>query len=253
MTMTGVTLSPAMQKALAKGHNESGAVTSNWDIPTLAGAGALRSNMTDMLKFLDANVGPPKNALERAMRDAQKPRAPAGAGMQIGLNWLTSKSKGGVEYVWHNGGTGGYRSFLGFDPKRGVGVVVLANRSISADDIGAHLLDPASPLTPKPTPKAERVAIDLPVEKLAKLAGVYQLNAMPDFKISVTLENGALFAQATAQPKAPVFPESETKVFYRVVDAQLEFLSDSKGAVAGLVLHQMGVQQPFTRISQAPQ
>jgi D-alanyl-D-alanine-carboxypeptidase/D-alanyl-D-alanine-endopeptidase len=97
MTMTGIALSPAMQKALAKGHDQSGQVTANWDIPTLAGAGALRSNMTDMLKFLDANVGPPKNDLERAMRDAQKPRAPAGPGMQIGLNWITTKTGNGVD------------------------------------------------------------------------------------------------------------------------------------------------------------
>jgi D-alanyl-D-alanine-carboxypeptidase/D-alanyl-D-alanine-endopeptidase len=253
MTMTGITLSPAMQKALAKGHDESGAVTANWDLPTLAGAGALRSNMTDMLKFLDANVGPPKTPLERAMRDAQKPRAPMRPGTQIGLNWITTKASSGVEYIWHNGGTGGYRTFIGFDPARGVGVVVLSNRSISADDIGVHLLDPASPLTPKPAPPPARVAIDLPAAAMARFVGVYALNSMPDFKVTVTLENGALFAQATGQGKAPVFPESESTVFFRVVDAQLEFTKDAKGDVTGLVLHQMGAKQPFTRIGQAPQ
>lgn len=253
MTMTGVALSPAMQKALAKGHDESGAVTANWDLPTLAGAGALRSNMIDMLKFLDANIGPPKTALERAMREAQKPRAPMGPGAQVGLNWITTKTKSGAEFVWHNGGTGGYRTFIGFDPLRSIGVVVLSNRSVSADDIGIHLLDPATPLTPKPAPPVQRVAIDLPASTMSKFVGVYALNTMPDFKVTVTLENGALFAQATGQGKAPVFPESETKVFFRIVDAQLEFTSDADGAITGLVLHQMGAKQPFTRTSQAPQ
>lgn len=253
MTMTGVALSPAMQKALAKGHDESGAVTSNWDLPTLAGAGALRSNMTDMLKFLDANVGPPKNDLERAMREAHKPRAPVRPNTRIGFNWFTSKTGSDVEYVWHNGGTGGYRSFLGFDPKREVGVVVLSNRSIGADDIGVHLLDPTTPLTPKPAPPAERVAIELSAEKLSAFVGVYQLDAMPDFKLTVTQENGGLFAQATGQGKAAIFPESANKFFYRVVDAQLEFANDASGAVTGVVLHQLGARQPFTRISQAPQ
>ncbi|HEX5007149.1 MAG TPA: serine hydrolase domain-containing protein [Hyphomonadaceae bacterium] len=176
MTMTGIALTPAMKKALAKGHDPAGGVTANWDLPTLAGAGALRSNMTDMLKFLDANVGPPKDDLERAMRDAQKPRAPAGPNMQIGLNWLTTKTRSGVEYVWHNGGTGGYRSFIGFDPARQVGVVVLSNQAISADDIGAHLLDPTLPLTPKPAPPVERAAITLPTDALAKFVGVYALD-----------------------------------------------------------------------------
>jgi serine-type D-Ala-D-Ala carboxypeptidase/endopeptidase len=253
MTMTGVTLSPAMNHALAKGHDESGAVTANWDLPALAGAGALRSNMADMLKFLDANIGPPKNALERAMREAQKVRAPAGPGMQIGLNWLHAKTASGVEYVWHNGGTGGYRSFIGFDPERGVGVVVLSNRTISADDIGVHLLDPKSPLTTKPVPPPQRAAITLAPGQMAKFVGTYALNSMPDFKIAVTLENGALFAQATQQPKFPVFAESWTKLFLRVVDAQLEFTDEKDGAFTGLILHQNGLSQPFTKTNQAPQ
>ena len=69
----------------------------------------------------------------------------------------------------------------------------------------------------------------------------------------MTLESGALFAQATGQPKFPVFPESETMAFLRVIDAQLELTSDAKGAVTGLVLHQMGARQPFTKVNQAPQ
>ncbi len=50
----------------------------------------------------------------------------------------------GRDVVWHNGGTGGYRSFIGFDPKTRVGVVVLSNAGTNAgvDDIGRHLIDP---------------------------------------------------------------------------------------------------------------
>ena len=66
-----------VKAALAKGHDPSGALAANWDLDVLAGAGALRSNMTDMLKFLDANVGPPKDDLERAMRLAQQPSSKA--------------------------------------------------------------------------------------------------------------------------------------------------------------------------------
>ena len=248
MTMSGIALTPAMRQALAKGHDPSGAVTANWELPTFAGAGALRSNMTDMLKFLDANVGPPKNNLERAMRDAQKPRAPAGPGMQIGLNWITTKSRSGVEYVWHNGGTGGYRTFIGFDPARQVGVVVLSNRSVSADDIGVHLLDPQSQLTPKPAPAVERIAIDLPADAMAKYAGVYALDAAPAFRLTVTLENGGLQVQVTGQGKAPVYPESPNKFFYKVVDAQLTFAEAANGQPAYLTLHQMGVDQKATKV-----
>ena len=47
-------------------------------------------------------------------------------------------------------------------------------------------------------------------------------------------------SQATDEPKSPVFPESETKFFLKVADAELEFVSDDKGAVGYLVLHQNG-------------
>jgi CubicO group peptidase (beta-lactamase class C family) len=53
--------------------------------------------------------------------------------------------------VWHNGGTGGYRSFIGFVPSRKAAVVTLTNSAgAGAHDIGMHLLDPALPLAPKP-------------------------------------------------------------------------------------------------------
>lgn len=54
----------------------------------------------------------------------------------------------------------------------------------------------------------------------------------------VTLEDGKLITQLGPQPKVPVFAESETKFFAKVVDAQIEFEKDEKGAVTALVLHQ---------------
>jgi hypothetical protein len=43
--------------------------------------------------------------------------------------------------VWHNGGTWGFRSFVGFTPDRDRAVVVLANTARSVDRIGWRLLD----------------------------------------------------------------------------------------------------------------
>ena len=69
------------------------------------------------------------------------------AGAKIGLNWFTAH-QGPVEIVWHNGGTGGYRSFLGLDKPHQRAVVVLTNSVNGVDDVGRHLLDPTLPLTP---------------------------------------------------------------------------------------------------------
>jgi len=53
-----------------------------------------------------------------------------------------------VEMVWENGQTAGYRAFIGFVPKKRIGVVVLSNSANTIDDIGVHILDKDSPLRP---------------------------------------------------------------------------------------------------------
>jgi hypothetical protein len=63
----------------------------------------------------------------------------------------------------------------------------------------------------------------------------------------VTLEGDHLMTQLTGQPKFPLFAESENKFFLKVVDAQVEFVRDAKGAVASLILHQGGRDLPAPR------
>jgi CubicO group peptidase (beta-lactamase class C family) len=249
MDMSTITLSGDTEAWMARGHDAQGNVTSLWDIPTLAGAGAIRSNMDDMLVFLDANVGAPESDLQRAMRDAQQVRNEFGPGMVIGLNWIT-RTVGTDRVVWHNGGTGGFRSFIGFDPDRGVGAVVLTNSGHGADDIGFHLINPEMPLAPVPVPPQERVEIEVGEEILETYVGEYQL--APTFSIFVTLEGGALFAQATGQGKNPIFPESESEFFLRVVDAQLTFTKNDSGVVTGLILHQNGANQQAQKVGAPP-
>ena len=249
MTSTGVTLTPEMKARLAVGHDGSLAPVANWDIPTLAGAGALRSDADDLLTFLAGTLGYTKSKLTPAMAAMLAPRKPTGMpGLDIALAWLVS-TKEGAEFYWHNGGTGGYRSFLGFNPTTRVGVVVLSNTSNEAgvDDIGKHLLDPGSPLMSAPR---EHKEINLDPKRLDGFLGLYQLT--PEFILTVTREGDALFVQATGQPKGQIFPEGERAFFAKMVDAQFTFEPDVNGKASGLVLHQGGRDLPAKRISEAP-
>jgi D-alanyl-D-alanine-carboxypeptidase/D-alanyl-D-alanine-endopeptidase len=117
-------------------------------IPSLAGAGALRSTANDLLDFAAAALGTP-GPLAAAFEMAQRPRHDINPRMSIGLNWFTARA-GNVAIVWHNGGTGGYRSYLGLDKGGRRAVVVLTNSQNGADDIGRHLLDPVLPLASAP-------------------------------------------------------------------------------------------------------
>ncbi len=137
---TRITLTPDMEARLAKGHH-NGLEVENWDFSTLAGAGALRSTAHDILLFLAANMDLEETPLNAAMNTMHTPRFNGPSGLKIGLGWhiLECDNK---ETIWHNGGTGGYRSFMGFLRGGDTGVVVLTNSSESVDDIGILLLHP---------------------------------------------------------------------------------------------------------------
>jgi len=245
MTSTAITLSPEMKTRLAVGHNAELKAVANWDFQALAGCGALRSSANDLLNFLAANLGYTKTPLSAAMASMLAVRRPTGtAGMgEIGLAWIISRPSAN-EIVWHNGGTYGYRSFVGFDPKSRVGVVVLSNTFTGAgvDDIGMHLLDPRVPLA---APK-EHKEITVDPKILDGYVGRYQL--APNFILTITREGDQLNAQATNQPKLPIFPEGERDFFYKIVDAQITFETDANGRATSLTLHQNGANMPAKRI-----
>lgn len=73
---------------------------------------------------------------------------------------------------------------------------------------------------------------------LQKYVGEYA--PAPHFKYTITLDHGQLMTQASGQKAYPLFPESKTKFFLTVVDAEVEFVSNDKGEVTGLILYQGG-------------
>jgi serine-type D-Ala-D-Ala carboxypeptidase/endopeptidase len=246
MDSTGIRLGPDERARLAPGHTESLEPAANWDLPTLAGAGALRSTAHDMLLFLSANLGFTQTPLAPAMEFQRTAvRRPAGVpSLQVALGWHILEHNGN-EIVWHNGGTGGYRSWLGFDLKERIGVVVLSNSANGVDDIGQHLIDSGLPLVPYEAPK-ERTAISVDPKVLDGYVGRYQL--APQFVITVTRDRGSLFVQATGQPKFEIFAESPTEFFLKVVNAQITFVTGADGRATELILHQGGANQHLKRI-----
>ena len=239
---TRIIFTPDMREHLAPGHNAGGGVVPNWDLPTLAGAGALRSTANDLAKFLAANLDSTTGPVARALAVAHLPLRDAGSPqMRIGLAWLTL-DQFGTPVVWHNGGTGGYHSFIGFDPAHRRGVVILTNHNANIDDIGMHTLDARFPLTVLKEHK--EITVDPAI--FDAYVGVYKL--APNFEIAITKEGGSLFAQPTAQPKFQIFPESEIEFFLKVVDAQIVFVKDPTGRVDQIILNQGGARIPGKRV-----
>jgi serine-type D-Ala-D-Ala carboxypeptidase/endopeptidase len=141
---TQISIPGEARARFADGHNRRGKQVPHWDLAALAGAGALRSTVADLLRFLELQLQPPTTRLGRAAQATHEPRAHRGR-LSQGLGWAGLRLRGDSrQMLWHNGGTGGFRSFLGFVKESEAGVAILSNCSRSVDAIGFRILEALS-------------------------------------------------------------------------------------------------------------
>ncbi|HEY5006841.1 MAG TPA: serine hydrolase, partial [Caulobacteraceae bacterium] len=248
MASTTIMLTPDEAARMAVGHDSNLRPVENWDLPALAGAGALRSTANDLLSFVAANLDDPAPPLKADMALLLSVQRPTGTpNLSQALGWELLSTPAG-EIIQHGGGTGGFHTLIAFNRRTREGVVVLTNAEtvMGADDIGLHILTgaPVATLPPPAPPPPERHAIALAPEALQRLVGRYQL--APEIFVTITRDGDHLFAQLTGQNANEVFPESPRDFFWKVVDAQLTFLPGDHAP--GLVLHQGGRDIPATRV-----
>ena len=248
MTSTMVALTDDARARFAQGYDEDGEPAKPWDLPTFAGAGALRSTAVDLIAFMKAELAATREAktrLAKALALTQQPQRnldAGGAKGKIGLAWHIRPDG----TIWHNGGTGGYHSYVAFQPSRQLGVVVLANGTAQAvDKLGAAALAAISG-------EAVPATLDLPPpdkvvdeKTLESYVGTYPL--APAFVITISRSGAKLYGQATGQPRIRLHATSSTDFAVHVVPASITFEVDAKGKVTGLVLHQGGSDQRAPR------
>jgi D-alanyl-D-alanine-carboxypeptidase/D-alanyl-D-alanine-endopeptidase len=148
---TTVVLTPEQQARFLPGHSGDHRPAHAWDFDGLAGAGAIRSTVGDMLTYLEANLHPgalkpsgktpAASTLSAALTQQHQLRADAMHGNRIALAWLYEAESGNY---WHNGATGGYSAFAFFNPQSDCAAIVLFNTSIGkngsfADRLGQHI------------------------------------------------------------------------------------------------------------------
>jgi CubicO group peptidase (beta-lactamase class C family) len=144
----------------------------------------------------------------------------------------------GRKVIEHNGGIEGFNTDLAYYPEDKLTVAVLANLNGPApEQIAASLAALAHGETV--TLQSERKEITLDPKILTRYVGAYQMG--PGAVMLITLDNNQLISQLTNQAPIPIFPQSETMFFPKVVDAQLEFSgSDAQQRATQLTLHQNG-------------
>lgn len=92
----------------------------------------------------------------------------------------------------------------------------------------------------------ERMALKVDPEIYDAYAGRYEL--APNVFFTVKRQGDQLMVELPGQSFYEVFPTSETKFFYTVVDAQLTFVKEGNGEVKSLILHQNGLNQEAKRV-----
>ncbi len=125
------TSSQNLNNRLVKGLDGNGEVVANWDFDVLFGGGGILSSTEDLVKFANAQFNPKNKELALT----RKPTFDIDESMKIGLGWHILKTDKGFNWVWHNGGTGGYSSSMVIDAEKKNGVIILSNASNINDNI----------------------------------------------------------------------------------------------------------------------
>lgn len=129
----------------APGHDAKGRLAQYWSYDVMAPAGALVSNMHDMMKFLSMNISLENKELKNVFDYMHNPRIRFNnkkhGTIEAALGWLVSPlGKEDKKYVWQEGNSGGFSSFTGFVETTRTGIVILSNSAVPVDHIGKEIL-----------------------------------------------------------------------------------------------------------------
>jgi CubicO group peptidase (beta-lactamase class C family) len=217
----------------------------DWDMSRAGGAGALYSTVRDLHRWNEALFAG-KVLKESSLKAAFTPVRTAGEDASqpkesgYGYGWGIQELRG-LQEIGHGGGLHGFASHLLRLPGKNFTVAVLANclppppgvePGALAHEIAEIYL--GDQLAPREIPKVDAAVAG---KALEAIAGRYDYGGAI---LTVTREGDKVFAQLTGQPKFQIFPKSETEFFWKVVEAEVKFVKNEKGAVTKAVHRQGG-------------
>lgn len=135
-----------IKEGLVQGLDPLGRKTSNWDMNSMAGAGAILSNVEDLSKFVLAQFDPANEALTLTRQKTFH----LFNNLYSGLAWVIIDRTAEAYWYSHNGGTGGYTSSFLMDVENRKGIIILSNLSafsplmINIDQLAYELMSSMS-------------------------------------------------------------------------------------------------------------
>lgn len=259
-------LPDALAERAARGHRLGGEVIpGGWYVHPESAATGLWTTPSDLallwIELAKSKAGRSDRVLSRdTTRRMLSPHRD-----HMGLGFVVRPGEAHGRFA-HFGGNQGYRSHVEMFADTGQGVVVLTNsdagqlltallvrRVAQVHGWPAEELRPLSGATSAAilaqvdAAKTARRRVEVDARVLERYAGRYEL--APGLEFEVTEAPGHLEVRLGDQPRFPAYPESESKFYFEVVDAQISFVLDADGRVVALVLHQGGRDQEAKRIA----
>lgn len=138
MQVSDIALGPdeAEPDLLVQGFNR-GRAASHWNLDAYAPAGGLVASVNQMLDFIAGNLHPQHAFITEAQQ--ARGQSEGEFARTLGLGY-SHRLIGDEAWLWHNGGTGGFRSYFGFAPGMDFGIVILTNGIGDSDALAASLI-----------------------------------------------------------------------------------------------------------------
>jgi D-alanyl-D-alanine-carboxypeptidase/D-alanyl-D-alanine-endopeptidase len=233
-------LPPSLFERMTTGHGLDDEVTPAWNLDAMAPAGAIRSSVADMLRYVRCNLG--LGPLAEACLFAQQPRDTL-PGNQIGLIWWTGDY---VPIIRHGGDTAGYHACVAISPDRQRGVVVLANGGSSVGPLAEELIDASLAIPQLPA------FVTLAPSDLDAYAGTYHAIDTRN-RNRVVRDGDGLTMQVDGIPGTlRIYALGNDRFSLRTLPADLTFTRDSGGAINALRVRFLGRTTTYVRDGMRP-
>lgn len=133
MKNTFVKITAENKKLMVQGRNPSGSPVGNTEMNALTGAGAIKSNVSDLARYIKANMSD-----TTYFYLAQKPTVQYNKNFSGALGWAPYSENGNV-HQGAFGATGGFSSGLIFERNKHIGIIVLTNVSAFLSSRGNYI------------------------------------------------------------------------------------------------------------------
>lgn len=230
MNSTDVTRPDSKYDLLATGYKNGKPIENKgWMAPL--GSGGYHSSAKDMLHLLEAYIGS-RNTNSLNLELTLEPRHEISKRFDReqsiqSIGWKLLKC-GETEVYWHDGGTDGFRSFMGFDPNSKTGVVVLSNSETDVEHIGFHILNNQT------FNMREFNITELSTEQI-DIVGKY--NFTKNSSLEITRDEDKIFAKLNNESKLQIYPESDLVFFFTDTYSSIKFEKNEFGVIDTAVLY----------------